>query len=130
MNNFWGTTLMRRFANRIHYISIRDPFIKRVSKFYIGPLTTKIFLLSSLHQLIIKLVTNLYIVRDNIFKMVLLNLFFVIWTNLLNSNIFHNHIYIYYRDNHKCNIYNFCRTKMKTIPFFLGIQNVAKILIF
>ena len=53
--------------------------------------------------------------HDNIFRMVSLNLFFAVWTNLINSNIFYNHIFIYYRDNNKCNIYNFYRTKMKTI---------------
>ena len=41
------------------------------------------------------------------------------------SNVFHNHIFIYYKNNHKCNIgkiinhrYKFCRTKMKIIQFF------------
>ena len=41
-------------------------------------------------------------------------------------NVFCNHIFIYYRNNHKCNIetiinhkYKFCRTKMKVIQFFL-----------
>ena len=38
------------------------------------------------------------------------------------SNVFRNYIFIYYRNNHKCNIrtimnhkYKFCCTKMKTI---------------
>ena len=69
--------------------------------------------------------------RNNIFRMVFLILFFAIWTNLINSNVFHNNIFFYYRNNHKCNnIYNFYHTKMKTIQFFLGIQQAAKILIF
>ena len=38
--------------------------------------------------------------------------------------------FIITRNNHKCNIYNFCRTKMKRIQFFSRIQKVAKILIF
>ena len=45
------------------------------------------------------------------------------------SNIFRNHIFIYYRNNHKCNIetiinykYKFCCTKMKIIQFFSKIQ--------
>ena len=43
--------------------------------------------------------------RDNNFKIVPLNLFFVVWTNLINNNVFYNHIFIYYKNNHKCNIY-------------------------
>ena len=41
--------------------------------------------------------------RDNIFRMISLKLFFTVWTNLINSNVFYNHIFIYYRNNHKCN---------------------------
>ena len=41
----------------------------------------------------------------NIYKVVSLNLFFEVWTYLINSNVFYNHIFIYYRDNHKYNIY-------------------------
>ena len=41
--------------------------------------------------------------------------FFKKWTNLINNNVIHNHIFIYYRDNYKCNIYNFSRNKIKTI---------------
>ena len=36
--------------------------------------------------------------------MVSLNLFFTICINLINNNLFHNNIFIYYRNNHKCNI--------------------------
>ena len=52
---------------------------------------------------------------NNTFKTVSLLLFFLNWTNLINSNVIHNHIFIYYRDNYKCNIYNFSRNKIKTI---------------
>ena len=64
---------------------------------------------------------------NDIFRVVALNLFFAIWTDLINSNVFHNLIFIYYRDNHKCNIYNFRSTKMKKkkIQFFSGIQKVS-----
>ena len=69
----------------------------------------------------VPLVTDLHLAHDKIFRMISLNLFFVVWTNLINSNVF-------YRNNHKCNIYNFCRTTIKTIQFFSRIQKVAKIL--
>ena len=45
------------------------------------------------------------------------------------SNVFRNHIFIYYKNNHKCNIgtiinykYKFCHTEMKIIKIFLEIQ--------
>ena len=48
------------------------------------------------------------------------------------SNVFHNHIFIYYRNDCKCNIgtiinhkYKFCYTKMKIIQFFLEIQKTS-----
>ena len=45
------------------------------------------------------------------------------------SNIFCNHIFIYYRNNRKCNIgtinYKFCSTKMKIIQFFSEIQKAS-----
>ena len=41
------------------------------------------------------------------------------------SNVFCNRIFVYYKNNHKCNIgtiinhkYKFCHTKMKIIQFF------------
>ena len=49
---------------------------------------------------------TLCVVSDNFFRVVSLNLFIISsWTNLINSNVIYNHIFIYYRDNHKCNIY-------------------------
>ena len=46
------------------------------------------------------------------------------------SNVFCNHIFIYYKNNHKYNIeiiikYKFCRTKMKIVQFFSKIQNAC-----
>ena len=48
------------------------------------------------------------------------------------SNVFRNYIFIYYKNNHKCNIgtiinhkYKFCRTKMKIIQFFSEIQKTS-----
>ena len=48
------------------------------------------------------------------------------------SNVFRNYIFIYYRNNHKCNIrtiinhkYKFCHTKMKTIQLLLEIQKAS-----
>ena len=45
------------------------------------------------------------------------------------SNVFRNHIFFYYNNNHKCNIetiinnkYKFCHTKIKIIQFFSKIQ--------
>ena len=59
-------------------------------------------------------------------------IFFIIETNLIKNNVFHNHIFIYYINNHKCNIrtiinhkYKFCCTKIKTIQFFLEIQKAS-----
>ena len=56
--------------------------------------------------------------------MVILLIFFTIQTNLIKSNVFRNHIFIFYRNNHKCNIetiinnkYKFSRTKMNSIQF-------------
>ena len=94
---------------------------------------------------------NSRIGRDNFFKMVSLNLFVTIWNNLIKSNEFHNHIFIYYRNNHKYNIgkiinhkykfeqsyylfiiganinskYKFCLTKMKIIQFFSETQKAS-----
>lgn len=56
--------------------------------------------------------------HDNFFRMISLNLYFAIYTNLIKSKVFHNHIFINYKNNKKYNIYNFYRTKMKAIQIF------------
>ena len=68
---------------------------------------------------------------NNFFRLVSLSLSFANWTNLIKSNVFYNHIFIYcsfiyYRNNYKCNIYNFCCTRIKTTKFFTRIQKVSK----
>ena len=50
-----------------------------------------------------KLAANPHIAHDNFFKVVSLNLFFTICSNLIKNNVFHNNIFIYYMNNHKCN---------------------------
>ena len=88
-------------------------------------------LLSGWFYFLYELFTNPCVAHDNIIRMISLNSFLAVWTNSINSNVFHNHVFIYYRNNHKCNIYIiFFGTKMKTIQFFTRIQKVAKILIF
>ena len=37
--------------------------------------------------------------------------------NLIKNNVFYNYIFIYYRKNHKCNIYKFCCIKWKQYNF-------------
>ena len=37
--------------------------------------------------------------------------FFFLQTNLIMSNVFHNYIFIYYWNNHKCNIETIQNTK-------------------
>ena len=72
----------------------------------------------------LKLVVNSRVAGDNIFFFL-----FSIWTNLINNNVIHNHIFNYYNDNYKCNIYiyiyNFYHTKIKTIHFFSRIQKIS-----
>ena len=70
--------------------------------------------------------------HDNFLRVVSLNLFFTIWTNLIKSNVFYNHIFIYYRNNHKYNIYiyiylsiKFSMYQNKVIQFFSGIQKAS-----
>ena len=64
--------------------------------------------------------------HDNIFRMVSLNLFFAVWTNLINSNIFYNHIFIYYRNNYKFNIYNFFLYQNENNTIFLKNSKGSK----
>ena len=60
-----------------------------------------------------------------IFMVVLLKFFIQFKLILIKSNVFCNYIFIYYNNNHKCNIgtiinhkfNNFCHTKMKKIQF-------------
>ena len=59
--------------------------------------------------------TSRRLVCNNFFRMVSLNLFFIIYTNLIKNNVLHNHIFINYKINHKYNIYNFYHTKMKIV---------------
>ena len=71
---------------------------------------------------IYRLVANLHVARNNFFKVVSLNLFFAIWIldyTLTKSSVFYNYIFIlsyilaqknnyifiYYRNNKKCNIH-------------------------
>ena len=69
---------------------------------------------------------DLRVALYNIFKVDSSNLiFFAIWTNLIKSGVFHTLTFIYYKKNHKYNKYNFCRTGMKIIDFFLGIQKAS-----
>ena len=56
---------------------------------------------------------------DNFFRVVSLNLFFTIQTNLIKNNAFHNHIFIYYRNNHKCNTGTIINHKYKFEQFYL-----------
>ena len=49
----------------------------------------------------VKLATNPRVACYKFFRMVSLNLFFTICINLINNNVFHNNIFIYYRNNHK-----------------------------
>ena len=71
------------------------------------------------------LVVDPHVALYNNFKVFSLNLFFVIWTNLIKSCVFHTLTSIYYKKNHKCNKYNFCCIEMKIIDFSLGIQKVS-----
>ena len=86
---------------------------------------------SNLTRIYLKLVADSRIVSDNIFRIVSLAYIYIyiflfsIWTILINNNVIHNHIFIYYSDSHKCNIYNLCHTKIKTIHFFSGIQKIS-----
>ena len=74
-----------------------------------------------------KLVANSRVACDNHFNgvIIIIIIIIIIITNLVKNNVFHNHIFIYYRNNYKYNIrtiidhkYKFCCTKMKTIKFF------------
>ena len=67
-------------------------------------ITTLISVLQCCRQILFILAMNSHIVGDNYLMMVLLINFFTIQTNLIKGNVFHNHIFIYYRNNHKCNI--------------------------
>ena len=58
----------------------------------------------SKHLCLLLLVSDPRILRDNIFKVASLIFFSSIWTKLINSNVIHNNIFIYYKDNHKCSI--------------------------
>ena len=50
---------------------------------------------------------------------------FMIIPIINKNNVFHNHIFICYRNNHKCNMYHFCQIKMKKVQLFLGIQKLS-----
>ena len=70
---------------------------------------------------------------DNFFRVVSLNLFIISsWTNLINSNVIYNHIFIYYRDNHKCKKYIiYLVPKSKQYNFLKNSKGkLVKILIF
>ena len=45
-------------------------------------------------KLLDKLVANQYVVRNNFFNDDLIKLIFANWTNLIKSNVIHNHILI------------------------------------
>ena len=74
-------------------------------------------------QLLDILVTNPRVAHNNHFYDSFINFFLTIKTNLIKNNVFDNHIFIYYRNNHK---YKFCRTKMETIQFFSKIQKESQ----
>ena len=57
------------------------------------------------------LATNSCVARDNYFYDGFIKNFFTIKTNLIMSNVFCNYIFIYYRNNHKCNIGTIQNTK-------------------
>ena len=55
---------------------------------------------------------NLRVVHDNYFYGGFIKIFFyTIYTNLIMSNVFRNYIFIYYRNDHKCNIGTIQNTK-------------------
>ena len=65
--------------------------------------------------------------RDEFFRMVSLNLFFTICINLINNNLFHNNIFIYYSNNHKCNIGTIIVINMNlNIHIFIHYRNNHK----
>ena len=83
--------------------------------------------------LLLLLAVNPHVEHNNYFYGGFINFFFfTIETILIRSNVFCKHIFIYYKNNHKCNIgiiinheYKFCRIKMKTIQFFSEIQKAS-----
>ena len=88
--------------------------------------------LNSMFQLLDILVTNPRVAHNNHFYDSFINFFLTIKTNLIKNNVFDNHIFIYYRNNHKCNIktiinhkYKFCHTKIKIIKIFSNFQKTS-----